>query len=592
MKTYRRISSIIAGAILFLGATELMVGCSKNGAVRRGAKDKSPATTTTTTETTTTNGETVASSSSLAIGYPEGMSVSSGSTAAVTSSSTDATTVSYASGSLAIPTSLALTTADSYDPTAATPKERIMDAAKRLKGESSECLSAHIFNPVPINSDPCYNPDGDLAVVNQTYPPANPRFPNASGLTQSGEACLAAYSRGKMAEVAAIVDQAQALVEGMICAAYKSKSKQELPKVNEALDLTTPLAVTIGAQVVGADADLTSAAGAPAIVNGPPPMANFRIKKAEFKRLDNVDGRAAFLSQIIMEVNGTVREVRLIHMPSITAGNTDYKGRLSIRTTPVQRAGMASNRQDYLDLNYMMDLDTADGGKPATRYRLTRAMFNHAALKTMNVDPFAGLGQLNLNISANFGDAPNAQGYGRFPTDEVNDLNLTMAQVNMAEYQGNPLTNEGRLAFWVNPGGNYNEAARGFIADRKRVSADSTRLGGCAISGAALKPDISGNYSIRKAQRTGYQLKPTGYYHPNGGDDMGNDRVNAKCAAGDCQMAPYVYKQCYRQNDAGRYIPFGNTDTTKNYDVINVLATPGVVNDRMPAVDGKIGAPK
>jgi hypothetical protein len=546
------------------------------------------------TSTTQTPTETIASSSSLAIGYPEGLSISSGSTTAPTASTTDATTVTYASSSLAIPTTISLTS-ESYDPTSVTPKDRIASAAKRLTGAASECLSAAMFDPVPVNSPSCYNPDGDLATVNQAYSGAvgsNPKFPTGGGLTANGEACLAAYSRGKMAEVASIVDQGQALVEGMICAAYKSNADQELPKVNETIDLTSPFAMTIGAQVVAPGTDMTAPEGAAGVVVGPPPLANFRIMKAQIKRLDDTTDRATFLSEIIMEVNGTVREIRLMHSPSLKDGNSNYQGRLSIRTIKVQTSGLAQNHQDYLDLNYMLSLDTEDGNKPKTRYRLTRAMFNHAALKALAVDPFAGLGQLDLNVGVVFSGQPSDAGYGRFATDQVNDLNLTMAKVNLIDYQGNPLTNEGRLSFWVNPGGNYNEAARGFVADRKRESADSTRLVGCAISGAALAPDFSESYSIRKAQKTGYQLKPTGYYHPDGQDDTTSLRVNAKCAAGDCQRAPYVFKQCFRQNNAGAYVPFGNTDTAKQYDIINVTATPEVVNDRMPVVDGKLGAPK
>ena len=536
------------------------------------------------TKKTTSSGttsESVGSSGSLAVTYPEGMSVSSSDTTAPQPSANDPQTVAYASGSLAVPTTLALTTEEANDPTKVTPKQRILDAAKRLKGEADDCLPGYIFNPVMIQNPACYSPDGDMAItVNGNTP---------GGLTTGGEACLAAVARTKIAEVSQIVDQAQALVEGMICAAYKENKKQGLPKINETLDLAETLTEITGATKVDANTDLKSPTGAPPPVNGVPPKANFRIAKAEIKRLDNTADRARFLSNIVMEVNGLVREIRLMHMPSLTSGNNDYVGRLSIKTVRVQRDGLLENRQNYLDINYMMDLDTEDGSRPKTRYRLIRGMFNHSALQKMNKDPFAGIGQLDLNVGAIF----DAEHNGAFEGDRdlPIDLNRTLSQVNQIDYAGNPITNEGRLAFWINPGGNYNEAARGLVADRRRESPESTRLVGCAVSGAAKAIDLSGNISIRKAQREKLELKPTGYFHPTQTDVPLADRVSL-CANGQCQVAPYVYKQCYRQDDAGLYKPDKNTDTINNYDVINFNANPKVVNDRMPVVDGKIQAPQ
>ena len=540
------------------------------------------------------SGSSVAQSSSLAVTYPEGMSVSSSSTTAPTTTASDPTSVIYASGSLAIPTSLTmtnLTTADSYDPTQVPPKEKIIDAAKRLKGEADDCLPGYLFNPTPQPSLGCYNQDGDLVVVNRDYTnpssPTNPQFPMASAVTLKGEACLAAYSRGKIAEVAAIVDQAQTLVEGMICAAYKNNKKQKLPKVNETLSLATILADITGAQVLPPTSDITSPTGAPTPVTGVPPKSMFRFMKADIKRLENTTDRARFISQIVMEVNGEVRDIRLMHMPSLTTGNNDYIGNLTVKTVKVQRDGLASNFENYLDINYTMDLDTSDGGKPRTSYRLYRAEFSHASLKTLGVDPFQGIGQLDLNKGATFTGDATAMGYGKFPTD-ISNLSQTVNRVEQIDYMGNPITNEGLLAYWKNFGGNYNEAARGLVADRKRESADSTRLVGCAVSGAALGTTLGSSQSIRMAQREKIILKPTGYYHPMGTDDLSSLKINAKCAAGDCQTAPFVYKQCYRQNDAGLYIPANNTDTAKNYDVINLRTNPEVINNRLPPVDGKI----
>ena len=98
------------------------------------------------------SGTTVANSQSLAVSYPEGMSVSSSSTTAPTSSSNDPTTVVYASGALSIPATTltsSLTAADTYDQQAVPPKDRILDAAKRLKGEADDCLPTKVFNPLP-----------------------------------------------------------------------------------------------------------------------------------------------------------------------------------------------------------------------------------------------------------------------------------------------------------------------------------------------------------------------------------------------------------------------------------------------------------
>jgi hypothetical protein len=421
-----------------------------------------------------------------------------------------------------------------------------------------------------------------------------------SSTTPNKEACLAAYSRSKIAEVSQIVDQAQALLEGMICAAYKENKNQKIPKPGETLDLAETLTDITGAKKVDADADLTSAVGAPPPVVGAPPKEMFRIAKASLKRLENTTDRAQFLSHIIMEVNGTVRHIRLMHMPSLMSGNNDYIGRLSIRTIKVQRDGIADNKEEYLDVNYMLDLDPDDGKRPKTRYRLLRATFDHRNLVTLNKDPFAGIGQLDLNVGARFDPLTAVDPkYGSFPTDEINgsvDFNRTISRVNRIDYAGNPITNEGLFGFWMNPGGNFNEAARGMIASRRRESPESTRLVGCAISGASLKPDISGNYSIRKAQKENILLKPTGYFHPSKGstDDPSNGRVNPTCQAGNCQTAPYAYRQCYRQDDSGLFLPDLSriNDQTAKFDVINTKLSSKLIDELLPVVDGKIQAPK
>jgi hypothetical protein len=567
--------------IRFLGIVLLLASCGKNHK----------------TSSNTTTDTTVASSTSLAITYPEGMAVSSTSTVAPTSSASDPKTVTYATGSLAIPTSLTLGTNDetTYDPTKVPPKDKIIAAAKRLKGESDDCLPPYLFNPAPPLNINCYNPDGDMSKVFRDYTnassPADPQFATASGLTSpGGEACLAAYSRAKIADVAAAVDQAQALVEGMICAAYKHDKNTKLPKVNATLDLGAILADITGGQKLPPNSDLSSPTGAPPPVNsGPPPRANFRFMKAEIKRLANEDTRAKFLTEIAMEVNGEVREIRLVHLPSLTTGNNDYVGRLSIRRFKVQRDGLTSNKELYTDINYMMDLDTEDGGKPKTRYRLYHARYSRAALQTLKIDPFAGIGQLDLNRGASFDGASTTPGFGKFPTDTAN-LNQTIEQIEQIDYAGNPITNEGLLAYWKNFGGNYKEAARGLVADRRRESADSTRLVGCAVSGAALGTSPGDTRSIRMAQREKFLLVPSGYYHPQG-DPNTQPKTDPKCQAGDCQHAPFVYKQCYRQDDAGLYRPSGNQNTTANFDVINVLTSPAVVKDRLPPVDGKLRSP-
>ena len=549
----------------------------------------------------TQSNQTAGSSSSLAIAYPEGLSVSTSSTTAPASSSNDPQSVAIASGGLALPQNLELlVTEESYDPSKIAPKTRLVEVAKKLKGEADDCLPPYIFNPAPMPSPNCYNPDGDLSQVNQDFQlggtGSNPQFPNARGtVAATGEACLAAYSRAKIAEVGQIVDQAQALVEGMICAAYKENAKTSLPQQNETLDLTKTISDITGATRVDKNTDLSLPGNAPDVVMGAPPRTYFRFVKADMTRLENKENRARFLSQIVMEVNGTVRMIRLMHMPSLTSGNNDYIGRLSVRTIRVQRGGLVENFQNYLDMNYMLDLDTTDGSKPKTRYRLLRAMFNHSALARLNKDPFAGIGQLDLNAGANFGLPANDPLYAQFPSDTANK-NTTIEKVNRIDYEGNPLTDEGKLSFWLNPGGNYNEAARGLIADRKRETSESTRLIGCAVSGAAIgTTPQNGSISIRKAQREKILLKPSGYLHPKGGAE--NLKVlgpvtaayTAACAKGDCQMAGYVYKQCYRQNDDGLFMP---TDPNQPFQIVKIADNPGVIDDRLPSVDDNIKDPQ
>lgn len=411
-----------------------------------------------------------------------------------------------------------------YDPSAQTVSEKLADATAKLKGEG-DCFAPGLLNQrtFDINSIQCYNPDRDL---NTKAVGDHLEIENRPKLDGTDEACMAGYGRAAMGSTIGFVDSATGLVLAMLCQAKKDGKSSELPALDATLDLKTSLQ--------------TAVQGAAAVTT------------ATIKRLaDQADGSPVYRTDVVVTTNNGQRgtEVHLLHSPSKTAGNATANGRLWIKNSGDQ------NGADHIEVTYAR---SGTATEPRIQYRLIQGLFKTkgtgiSAPLVIGADPFDATGHLDLNKTAG--------ATGKFPTDTNNDMNASLSAQQFIAFDVNPLSNVGKLMFWKNFGGNYDEAARGMVFDLEK--GDGNALAGCSLSGATTAGADAG-MSIRKALKVGFdKLTPRGYYHPSG-------KPQPNCSTGLCQFAPFVYKQCFRQDPAGLYLidAAATSDDAAGFDIL------------------------
>ncbi len=351
---------------------------------------------------------------------------------------------------------------------------KMEEAQKMMKGEVDDCVPEILKTP-PTDAQEaqtCYEFDHDMlytAAMNGTTEVQ--AIGTKNGKNAAGEACLVAFGRERIDAVVSRVDRATASVQAMFCQVKKAGLASALPAVGEELNLASALQTGFSGK-----------------------MRN--ITAATIKRLDDLDGRPLYKSTIAFGyANGATQEVNLVHSPKSETDNTDFNG-----TLWVKRSGSAGNYDDLMSIVYSRATQT--DGTPLVKYALKNIVVN----KTISDQFFTTAGDLDLNASTNTnGDYLKADG------TVYSSANDAAAGIFYIAFEVNPLTNVGKMSYWRNPGGNYNEAARGFVFNIEAKSDGA--LKGCATSGAAA------GVSIRKANKTSVALSPSGFWHPqlNGG---------------------------------------------------------------------------
>lgn len=420
-----------------------------------------------------------------------------------------------------------------------TVSDKVAAAQRKLQG-TDECFDTAIFNDPHAANVSCYTPDGDLNVNLATG------TLQSRPTTESGEACMPAFTRATLATLVKRVDLAAGLVLAMFCQAKKDGKATDLPGVDAATDLKETLAKALGAA--------------------------YSVESATVKRLANRDTRAVYRTdlRVTFANAGTTqfREVHVLHSPSAAEGNLNYVGRMwtiAGGTEPKQGPNDRPKIQ-YVSVTYAR---TGSAAEPRLRSRLVSAGFvrNDETPEPGDLvygkDPISATGELDLNEGSGAD--------GAFPKDANNQLSNTIEQLTFAAFDLNPLTNAGKLMFMVNPGGNYHESARGMVVNVKKQD-DSALLAGCSISGAAFGDAEA--ISIRMAQKIGYaKLYPAGYYHPNiqGDKCPGNQSTSADAQSGACQQARYVYKQCFKQDAATNAFAIDPNLTDNDADGFDII---------------------
>ena len=400
---------------------------------------------------------------------------------------------------------------------------KVEETKKILSGEAESCFNPQLMREWRRETVTCYEFDSDL---NPSEWAGDARkFGTKDGTNGEGEACLVSFTRNEVQESVQIVDQGLALVSGMLCQAKKDGLATTLPAIGEKMDLT-------------ATADKATGDESP-------------VSKATLERLADVAGSPVYRTEIsLTDRSGASRQFWLVHSPAADGSET---GTLWTKASGGQTAGGPQNDpNDSANMNRVMSVNYArsvEDGVPRMRFEVRRAHIVNT------IEPFTAEGLVNYAaISEN---ADNSE----------NNANKYVA------FDMNPDTGAGSMSYWVNPGGSFNEAARGFLFN---VDADAATgaLSGCGVSGATQ--DIS----IRKAMSDSTkQLKPVRHWHPRGATNISADK-DARYGNGEGLK---VTKQCFKQSATGVYaIDTSKTTDPRGYDVTPAEGA-GVTPPKAPA---------
>jgi hypothetical protein len=401
--------------------------------------------------------------------------------------------------------------------------EKVADNKKIIEGKADNCLDPQVFKPHKgRGSVTCYEFDSDMNPTSfavEAGKPARPDFGTVDGTDGNGEACMVSFVRGEIQSVVEIVDQALALVGGMICQAKKDGVATGMPALGASLALET---------------SLTSAT-----------KGHMKVSSAGLSRLDDIAGKPVYRSDItVTNDRGHTLEVHLVHSPG---EGDDGDGTLwFVRSGEKAMPGMPANdenspvgKNDVMSITYSR---SAVDGVPNMRFESSRAIIVNT------IDPVDATGHINFAGIAD--DATNA----------------TIHANKHVAFDGNTETNEGSLSYWVNPGGRYDESARGFLFNTT-ADADTGVISGCGISGATA------GVSIRKAvldPSDDNALAPKRYWHPQEDKNIHADK-NPLFTGNE---GDFITQQCFTQGDDGVYaIDAVKTTDTHGYDVIATAAT-------------------
>ncbi len=382
-------------------------------------------------------------------------------------------------------------------------QQKLQSEQDVLAGTATECLTSRALRLV---SQPA--PEGNEGCYQFDY-----GIMQGASCVEPQEVCMVRTSRNLVDSGSSQIEGGLGIMQAMLCQAKKDGKADALPAIGETLDLATNLQTA----VAGRDDAPT-------------------ITVAKIQRLADVDGKAVYKSSLTFSTKqGMAVEFNLAHSP--TSAASAYSGVMWIK-----RSGGPGQGQQGAD------------GISALSVQYSREGEGTAARLKMDV--------LSASLASTFTPFT-AEGLVSLPAEKTLD-NSKLSGITRYSFNINPETSEGQLALWKNPGGNYDERARGFIFD---VAYDSVSNGlkGCGVAGA----DQS---SIRAGIDKSTALTPTAVYTPSicraDGQAGPNDNVSAK-----------VWKQCFSQNDAGIYV----VDPAKTTDASGF--------DYIPATEGGLTPP-
>jgi hypothetical protein len=466
----------------------------------------------------------------------------------VTSAVSSALAIGYPEG-LSVPsfpktTSTSALTLEFAESDEKTLGQKEADEKKIRNGEVEDCFAGlkARMEKAPRTEETCYEFDQEMIYGYKNMGSGTPKvYGTTTGLsakTGSSEVCMVSFAREEMRDIELQIDMMLDRAQAMGCLA----KKYNVTMTNNVADLTELMNTKRP----------TDRPDAPTFTS------------VKLTRLPDKEGRPVFQTEIKSNrTGGVVEELTILHSAGSATDNTTYNGIITVkRSGDTQRD---QGKVSALSIEYARALDGAD--------KKLKASVRRASLATTVTEIFDTTGRVNLQ-----GLAENAD-------------NNTAAAISMVEFDVNQNDNTGNLVYWKNPGGNYTEAARGFVFKVEKDTDGKSK--GCSISGAVRSVSI--RKSLRNPTDTTLELKPNGFYHPffhgagcsfdgtgdvcstptagSGGYDYkreasGNEpeafwkKTQIAGANGDSfvrdQTGPLVSRQCFKQNDSGEYVIDGS----------------------------------
>ncbi len=496
----KKLSETLLRSLLPLMAVGTLNACGK----KESTDDAAATTTTTNTTTSTTTTGTATAVNALASAYPGSLALSV-----------------FPSDS----TSLRLADAGSTpDQTGADrpPEEKMKEAEDRMKGEG-ECFDIHQLGEFKARFDAlkCYEFDSDMNPHRLAGDTAD-RYGTSNGLdglTGSTQACLVTFTKSQVDEVVHNVDRSLAMVQGLICVEKKLADAEEREVRKPTAD--------------GDPVSLTTAINAKLPTKSP-----ISFTKADVSAVTNDDETVTYITEIaVTNPEGKTDSITLRHTPAIEGG-TSETGILSFLREPKGGVAQQNDPNASTEKYAVMTIEytrTNDGTTDNMKAELTRAMINK------KYEPLNAAGLIN------------------FAAIPAQAQNSDIHAINSVSFDITPSTGAGSLSYWMNPGGNLVESARGLLFNLK-ADATTGLLSGCGTSGA------TSNVSIRAAAADDTKvLSPTRYWHPQGGQNVSPNKDSRYTAS----EGNLITQQCVTQAADGSYgIDTAKTTHARGYDVI------------------------
>ncbi len=470
------------------------------------------------------------------------------------------------------------------DPAPESLKAKEEEAKPYLEGKAEHCLPPSLFRPAKKIEETCYEFDQDM-IHGTKDGHENGTDNGKSTISGVSEACLVSFSRAQVKAIEEIIDQGLGLQQAMICQAAKDGVDAAEAETESGVDL----------------ADNLKEAGEKAV----DPRAPV-ITVSEATMLKDEDGvyRVSIQVTITKDEKDTTQTYKLAHVPDAD-DNSVYHGVMSITRDEPANPGNPVIGKRYISVSYTRALDSEGKARLKTELRAAR-MADSLGATAFNDD-----GTLDFNSGA----AADGSYTG------FTDPNKAISNQIFVAFDLDAEDNTGGFEYWQNPGSNYAEPARGMIFSLEQ-NADTGRLEGCGVSGAALgsPASMANAMSIRKAIKTGTTMSPTGSYHPffsldDGGSCTGSDctkdvttphaftatwtlpdfsvsdNLTAAATWAKNQVTPFVTRQCVAQDADGAYvIDTAEIADTVGYSLFNptnttefVIAAPDRPKDPPPA---------